>query len=236
MSPSPRVLDTELRNPVCDARVPVPGAGGRTLSFASLTNPSFLEKSASVPDCQRHFLDWTRSRRPRTQRSSMGTAASSRRAEADAASLAERVEESSAEGVPPLPQQADGIMDQGAAGGGEGAGEEEVELVAEGTRLRALQLQGEHRQREHSRMKTLMQQQMQRSPSRISGPPSPRPFPPPPLTQPNTSPLSPTQNPKTRNPNQRAGRRMSLLPLQDLQVMPPFILLNVSQIAIRCAG
>ena len=93
-------------------------------------------------------------------------------------------------------------------------------------KMRMLRLKHEQREEDEGKMKNQMaQQQLDRA--RNVSPASPAP----PLQH-----QQPLSNPKPRAPNdkkQRASRRMSMVPAKDLESLPPFLLINVSQIVIR---
>jgi hypothetical protein len=112
-------------------------------------------------------------------------------------------------------------LSQEHGGGGELDGRgEDGDVVVEDSKRHMLQLKHEHREMEESRLRLLMQQQ----PTAADNAP---PIPPSPIT-------GTKQRPKNLNPKPKAARRMSMVAPKDLEALPPFILVNISQIIIRC--
>jgi hypothetical protein len=95
---------------------------------------------------------------------------------------------------------------------------EDGDVVVEDLKRHMLQLKHEHREMEESRLRLLMQQQ-----PTDNAPPIPP-----------SSITGTKQRPKSLNPKPKAARRMSMVAPKDLEALPPFILVHVSQIVIRC--
>jgi hypothetical protein len=103
-------------------------------------------------------------------------------------------------------------------------------------KLHMLRLKREQRDQDQGKMKLLMEQQQQQQQQQHQ-----------PEHQnechsedvpPTSPPLLKTELPKPepstkKNTKQRAGRRMSMVAAKDLDSLPPFVLVNVSQIVIR---
>ena len=121
----------------------------------------------------------------------------------------------------PLLREPEEALSQEHGGGGELDGRgEDGDVVVEDSKRHMLQLKHEYREMEESRLRLLMQQQ----PTAADNAP---PIPPSPIT-------GTKQRPKNLNPKPKAARRMSMVAPKDLEALPPFILVNISQIIIRC--
>jgi hypothetical protein len=98
-------------------------------------------------------------------------------------------------------------------------------------KLHMLRLKREQRDQDEGKMKLLMERQQQHQLELQNGCRSED-------APPTSPPLLKTELPKPepsakKNTKQRAGRRMSMVAAKDLESLPPFVLVNVSQIVIR---
>jgi hypothetical protein len=173
----------------------------------------------------------------------MGSASSSRKgatkevdaagAEADSAMPQPSASDASAGGVQdpsnpqlaasfPLLREPEEALSQEHDEGGELDGKgEDGDVVVEDLKRHMLQLKHEHREMEEGRLRLQVQQRPM--PVADIAPPIP------------PSPITGTkQRPKSLNPKPKAARRMSMVAPKDLEALPPFILVNVAQIIIRC--
>ncbi len=115
-------------------------------------------------------------------------------------------------------------------------GEHDEDRPVANLKLHMLRLKREQRDQDQGKMKLLMEQQQQKQQQQhlLELQNECRSEDAPPTSPPLLKTELPKPEPSTKkNTKQRAGRRMSMVAAKDLESLPPFVLVNVSQIVIR---